>query len=164
MKLAHEWMADKVLAKMEELPFISDEFRVEKPVETADLETWKTTAEFYSGGATGSDMAWAKYLRELGLKVKDFVVADYDTLPQSEKDRIESVYGDISASLGRSFMSKDTFKGKLVRRDMLQAEAADAIFAIGTITNGLPDGGTAYAVTRAIGEKPIYFYDLNAHK
>jgi hypothetical protein len=57
MKLAHEWMADKVLAKMEETPFISDDFRTEKPVEKADLETWKTTAEFYSGAADGSDQA-----------------------------------------------------------------------------------------------------------
>lgn len=164
MKLAHEWMADKVLAKMEELPFISDEFRVEKPVETADLETWKTTAEFYSGAADGADQAWGKYLRELGLNVKDFTPDDYDMLPQSEKDRIEGVYKSIANYLNRPVLSATSNAGKYVRRDMLQAEAADAIFAIGTLLpNGYPDGGTAYAVTRAMGEKPIYFYDLNKH-
>jgi hypothetical protein len=57
MKLAHEWEADKVLAKMEETPFISDDFRTKTPIEKPDLNAWRKTAEFYSGKADGSDKA-----------------------------------------------------------------------------------------------------------
>lgn len=98
------------------------------------------------------------------MNVKDFTPNDYDALPQSEKDRIEEVYKSIAKYLDRPVLFATSNGGKYVRRDMLQAEAADAIFAIGTLLpNGYPDGGTAYAVTRAMGEKPIYFYDLNKH-
>ena len=44
---------------------------------------------------------------------------------------------------------------------MLQADNADAIFAIGTIgKNGYVDGGTGYATTRGIQRGiPVYLFD-----
>ena len=129
------------------------------------LLAYQQNAEFYSGGADGSDLAWDKYLKEKGLKVKHFTVRDYDALPQSEKDRIEKDYQNIVQYLGRRAYSASDYRGKLVRRDMLQAEAADAVFAIGEFdSKGWVSGGTAYAVTRAVGEKEVYFYDLKSHQ
>ena len=182
MKLAHEWEADKVLAKMEETPFISDDFRTEIPIEKPDLNTWRKTAEFYSGKADGSDQAWGKYLREIGLKVTDFTVEDYDALSQQEKDIIEVEYKEARAFLGKPTL--DGYSGKLTRRDMMQADKADAIFAIAEriirpgeieMSNGKPypnktnhenvSGGTANAVARGILRNiPVYVYDMSDSK
>ena len=129
------------------------------------LLAYQQNAEFYSGGADGSDLAWDKYLKEKGLKVKHFTVKDYDALPQSEKDRIEKEYQNIVQYLGRKAFPANDYRGKLVRRDILQAKAADAVFAIGEFdSKGWISGGTAYAVTKAAGEKEVYFYDLKSHQ
>ena len=63
--------------------------------------------------------------------------------------------------LERKELPASTYSGKLVRRDMLQANSADAIFAIGTIGyNGYVNGGTAYATTRGILRGiPVYLFD-----
>lgn len=182
MKLAHEWEADKVLAKMEETPFISDDFRTKTPIEKPDLNTWRKTAEFYSGKADGSDQAWGKYLREIGLKVTDFTVEDYDAVSQQEKDIIEVEYKEARAFLGKPVLSG--LSGKLTRRDMIQADKADAIFAIAEriirpgeieMSNDKPypnktnhenvSGGTANAVARGILRNiPVYVYDMSDGK
>lgn len=182
MKLAHEWEADKVLAKMEETPFISDDFRTKTPVEKPDLNAWRKTAEFYSGKADGSDKAWGKYLREIGLTVTDFTVEDYDALSQQEKDIIEVEYKEARVFLGKPVLSG--LSGKLTRRDMIQADKADAIFAIAEriirpgeieMSNGKPypnktnhenvSGGTANAVARGILRNiPVYVYDMSDSK
>lgn len=126
--------------------------------------------EFYSGGAVGSDTFWASEIEKQGGKVKHYTTNDYDSLSQSEKDKIERQYKEVVKLLGRKELPVDN-RGKLVRRDMLQANSANTIFAVGNLEYSfvsgktLPSGGTAYAVTRAIIDgKPVYFFDQRENK
>lgn len=119
------------------------------------------TAEFYSGAADGADTVWGTKTRELGIKVKDYTVKDWDKLPSEWKEKLDKIYKEVVSRLGRRELSIDTYRGKLVRRDMMQAEKADAIFAVSSIgSNGLVDGGTGYATTRGIIRGiPVYVFD-----
>lgn len=119
------------------------------------------TAEFYSGAADGADTVWGTKARELGIKVKDYTVKDWDNLPSEWKEKLDKIYKEVVSRLGRREYPIDDYKGKLVRRDMMQAEKADAIFAVGSIgNNGLVDGGTGYATTRGIIRGiPVYVFD-----
>ena len=167
---------EEVVEPVEQQPTSNSYDEIFTPVQPIQKETvteeenevllaYQQNAEFYSGGADGSDLAWDKYLKEKGLRVKHFTVRDYDALPQSEKDRVEKEYQTIVQYLGRNAYPASDYRGKLVRRDILQAEAADAVFAIGEFdSKGWVSGGTAYAVTKAVGEKEVYFYDLKTHQ
>lgn len=119
------------------------------------------TAEFYSGGARGADTVWGTKARELGIKVKDYTVKDWDKLPSEWKEKLDRIYKEVVSRLGRREYPIDDYKGKLVRRDMMQAEKADAIFAVGSIgNNGLVNDGTGYATTRGIIRGiPVYLFD-----
>ena len=131
-------------------------------------------AEIYSGAAEGSDTIWANKAKELGINVKEYTVKDWDKLPQTWKDKLDAEYIEVVRALKRLPYKRDSYKGKLVRRDMMQADKADAIFAIGHVvkpgemgkqyTNNsnhdIIDGGTGYAVQRGIIRGiPVYVFD-----
>lgn len=125
------------------------------------LSIHTANAEFYSGGAEGADKAWAKASEEAGINVINYTVNNWDKLPDDVKQALENEYLEVVHLLGRRELSKDSYSGKLVRRDMMQADKADAIFAVGTIgNNGYIDGGTGYASTRGILRGiPVYLFD-----
>ena len=118
-------------------------------------------AEFYSGAATGSDKAWEEAATKAGIKVKSYTVNNWDKLSNEEKERLDREYQEVVNILGRKVLDINSYSGKLVRRDMLQADKADAIFAVGTVSsNGYVDGGTGYATTRGILRGiPVYLFD-----
>ena len=118
-------------------------------------------AEFYSGAATGSDKAWEEAATKAGIKVKNYTVNNWDKLSNEEKERLDKEYQEVVNTLGRKVLDINSYSGKLVRRDMLQADKADAIFAIGKVaSNGYVDGGTGYATTRGIIRGiPVYLFD-----
>ena len=124
-------------------------------------------AEFYSGAAMGSDTVWATEARKLGINVVDYTVGSYEALSPSEKAiydaeyKVENEYKEVARTIGKNESSEGTYTGKLLRRDMMQADSADAIFAIGTINSrGYVDGGTGYATTRGIIRGiPVFVYD-----
>ena len=118
-------------------------------------------AEFYSGAAEGSDKAWEAAATEAGIKVKNYTTKDWDKLSKEWKEILDKEYKEIVAILGRRVLDINSYSGKLVRRDMMQADKADAIFAIGTLaSNGYVDGGTGYATTRGIQRGiPVYLFD-----
>lgn len=118
-------------------------------------------AEFYSGAAEGSDKAWEAAATEAGIKVKNYTTKDWDKLSKEWKEKLDKEYKEIVAILGRRVLDINSYSGKLVRRDMMQADKADAIFAIGTLaSNGYVDGGTGYATTRGIQRGiPVYLFD-----
>ena len=68
---------------------------------------------------------------------------------------------EVLSVIGRHPLDANSYSGKLVRRDMMQANSADSIFAISSIDSlGRVNGGTAYAVTRGvILKKPVYVFD-----
>lgn len=119
------------------------------------------TALFYSGGAVGSDTEWGNVAQKYGFDMIHYTVDDYDKLSDDDKKQVEEQYKEIVERLQRKQLSADSYSGKLVRRDMLQANSADSILAIGRLgKNGHVDGGTAYATERGIIRGiPVYLFD-----
>ena len=118
-------------------------------------------AEFYSGAAIGSDKAWEEAATKAGIKVKNYTVTNWDKLSNEEREGLDKEYQEVVNTLGRKVLDINSYSGKLVRRDMLQADKADAIFAVGKVaSNGYADGGTGYATTRGIIRGiPVYLFD-----
>jgi hypothetical protein len=119
-------------------------------------------ATFYSGAADGSDKAWEAAATKAGIKVHNYTVKNWDTLSETWKAKLDKEYQEVLNVLHWSPYDINSYIGKLVRRDMMQADKADAIFAIGTINprNGYIAGGTGYASTRGILRGiPVYLFD-----
>lgn len=119
------------------------------------------TALFYSGGAVGSDTEWGNVAQKYGFDMIHYTVDDYDKLSDDDKKQVEEQYKEIVERLQRKQLSADSYSGKLVRCDMLQANSADSILAIGHLgKNGHVDGDTAYATERGIIRGiPVYLFD-----
>ena len=133
---------------------------------------------YYSGGAVGSDTIWGETISKLGGNVIHYRPNDYDNLSSIEQSRIETEYIQVRSFLGRPVLSSTTRGGKLTRRDMMQADSGDAIFAIARkiikpgdseSSNGVSyvnktdhdvvSGGTANAVARGILRNiPVYVF------
>lgn len=145
----------------------SDQSQSSTPVDTnKQSSTNKTTvnpetALFYSEGAVGSDTEWGNVAQKYGFDMIHYTVDDYDKLSDDDKKQVEEQYKEIVERLQRKQLSADSYSGKLVRRDMLQANSADSILAIGHLgKNGHVDGGTAYATERGIIRGiPVYLFD-----
>ena len=119
----------------------------------------------YSGAAPGADTLWEEIGKEYGIgKQVNFTANDLNNprLTAENKQEIENAYQQSVKELGRRPLDASTYAGKLVRRDYMQAKAADAIFAIGVISGDKVNGGTGYAVQMAKHmNKPIYVFDIN---
>lgn len=133
----------------------------------------------YHGGAKKYDTYWEQEGKTFGVtKHTVYTVDSYDKLDQTTKDKLNAKYDAARTWLGRSNLSKDTYAGKLVRRDMMQAAKADGIFAISEIvapgTKGrkgyvnktnhpIIEGGTGYAVASGILlNKPVYVFNQDS--
>ena len=121
------------------------------------------TAQFYSGGAVGSDTEWGNVAQKYGFNITHYTVNDYNKLSRDDKESVEKQYKEVVERLLRRQLDANSYSGKLVRRDMLQANSADSILAIGRLgKNGHVDGGTAYATERGIIRGiPVYLFDQN---
>lgn len=146
-----------------------------KSVETV-TSTNPKDYKLYSGGAVGSDTEWANVANEYGLgKTVHYRPETLDVLTPEQMQEVETQYAAAANRLGRKLLDANSYVGKLVRRDYLQAKAADEIFAIGHILSpgsknskgytvnsviSSVDGGTGYAVQMAIDlHKPVHVYD-----
>ena len=136
-----------------------------------------STYEFYSGAADGSDTIWAAIARRLGIKVTEYTRKDWDTFSVDEKAKLDREYRETAGVMNRDPIPYGKKGDVEVRRDMKQADMADAIFAVGSIKkpgemgkryenksdHELVDGGTGYAVQRGIIRGiPVYVYDQTA--
>lgn len=136
------------------------------PVETPTVPNLYEGYEFYSGGAEGSDIFWSDTAtKTTGIKTSHITVKDFDRLTQDRKQEIEAEYQEVVKLLGRRPLDASSYSGKLVRRDMMQADSADAIFAVGQLgNNGLVNGGTGYATTRGIIRGvPVHLFDQTSN-
>lgn len=130
----------------------------------------------YSGGAVGADTKWGEIASKYNIgKIRHYRPETLDVLTPEQMQEVETAYVAAANKLGRKILDSNTLAGKLVRRDYLQAKAADSIFAIGhilrpgeknskgyTVRSTIPsvDGGTGYAVQMAIDlHKPVHVYD-----
>lgn len=134
-----------------------------------------------SGDAKGADAAWTTAAYEFGIVDKrNYTARSYTELSEQERAEADSEYLKAAQALKKSPASKDTYSGKLVRRDWLQVKNADAVFAVSRIlqpnavgergyvnTTGheVVDGGTGYAVQMAINNnKPVHVFDQNRNQ
>ena len=130
----------------------------------------------YSGGAVGADTKWGEIASKYNIgKIRHYRPETLDVLTPEQMQEVETQYTAAANRLGRKVLNGNTTAGKLVRRDYLQAKAADSIFAIGhilrpgeknskgyTVRSTIPsvDGGTGYAVQMAIDlHKPVHVFD-----
>ena len=128
-----------------------------------------------AGAAKGADTVWDNEGKPFGVTYRHYTVATYDNSDGQTKAVINNWYLDAVKFLGRGIISADTYSGKLVRRDMLQANAGSAIFAVtelikpgikgrkgynNKMSYSIPEGGTGYAVARGIiSQKPVYVFN-----
>lgn len=140
-------------------------------METSDIQESQVVnnpEEFYnnSGGAVGADKVWDTKGRVSGVTHHThYTVSEYDDLSSEHEKQIDNQYLETVKFLGRSILNKDTYAGKLVRRDMMQANASDAVFAVTELVKptlkgrkgyvnkmsySIPEGGTGYATARSI--------------
>jgi hypothetical protein len=122
----------------------------------------------HSGGAVGSDSYWGEIGEKYGVKINHYYGEDMKTpkgnvsVSKEELAEADEHLKKANKTLKRSFPTKNDYVNNLLRRDWSQVKHADAVFAIGTITNGLVDGGTGWAVQMAIDNgKPVYVFDQN---
>ena len=131
----------------------------------------------HSGGAKGGDMqGWDAIGREFGVTNHiHYTVAYYDKLTEQEKTELDKQYLETVKFLGRGVISKDTYAGKLVRRDMIQANNGESIYGVtelikpgikgrkgynNKMSYSVPEGGTGYATARGILlNKPTYVFN-----
>lgn len=129
----------------------------------------------YSGGALGADTYWQEVGNKHGVKTVNYTTNNYDSLSNEEKQQIENQYQEVTNFLGRNSLDKNSYAGKLVRRDMMQANSGDSIFGVTELIapdikgrkgyknrkkHIIPEGGTAYAIARGIlSGKPTYVYN-----
>jgi len=147
----------------------------------APVSTTNNPAEFtnYHGGAKKYDTYWEQEGKTFGVEKHTVYTTDsYDKLDQATKQKLEDRYQAARAWLGRGNVAADTYAGKLVRRDMMQAAKADGIFAVSEIvapgTKGrkgyenktnhpIIEGGTGYAVASGILlGKPVYVFNQDS--
>lgn len=144
-----------------------------------NVATSPSEVTFISGDASGSDKAWADQGATKGIKTRN-TTDEYNSLSAEEKQRIEEVYRNLASTLGRKYLNVSDKGGIYPRRDILQAESADAIFAIGNIINPgdrdskgfrnetnkqIVAGGTGYAVELGIQRGiPVNIFDQRLNK
>lgn len=139
-----------------------------------------TMSEFinHSGGAKGGDTVWDNVGREFGVDNHNhYRPSDYENA--INKKELDVQYLEAVKFLGRGTIASNTYAGKLVRRDMIQANKSDAIFGITELiapkvkgrkgyvnkkSHIIPEGGTGYAVARGIlSGKDVYVYNQSSN-
>lgn len=138
---------------------LQDKFEAKKEKVSKDPSDYTN----YSGAAQGSDTEWEKVGEEYSIgKQVNYKPETLQKLTEAQRKEVETAYLKVVKTLNRKPLDANTYAGGLVRRDYLQAKAADAVFAIieDFDTNGYVKGGTAYAVVSALNmKKPVYVFN-----
>ena len=169
---------NNIIRDIKQLPLSEINYQEMNEYEDTELPFDPSSYKNFSGGAEGADLIWDQEARKIGIETTHFTVSYYDTLTEEEKQTLNSQYLQTTKFLGRGVLKKDTYNGKLVRRDMIQANSADAVFAITELVKptikgrkgydnkmsySIPEGGTGYAVARGIlSNKPTYVFNQSA--
>ncbi len=137
-----------------------------------------TKARFCSGGAHGADLEWAQAARASGLDVEIMSfhgakrhVPTGARIREVPPDILRSVDQEllvVSKALGRK-LPKPGYTLNLLRRNILVARQARAVYAVTTLTPGDPDipGGTAWACRyhELFSPRPqLYVYDMATNR
>ena len=176
---------EKVIEKDSELINKTDDYleaadKIQKEIDgVASGITSMSDITNHSGGAQGADTVWENIGLEFGVNEQvNYTTKDYDKLNEKEKSDLEDQYKAATLFLGRKILSPNSYGGKLVRRDMLQANSGDSIIGITELVKpgivgrkgysnktkySVPEGGTGYAIARGIAlGKPVYVFNQSA--
>ena len=115
----------------------------------------------HSGGAVGSDTYWGEVGARFGVTSNHYYHGN--KTPNGNVAITEEQFQEGKAHV---LQANETLNRKpekymdLLARNWMQVKNADAVFAIGHLTNGIVDGGTGWAVQMAIdARKPVYLFD-----
>ena len=112
-----------------------------------------------SGGATGADLQWGMVAGSKGHSVFHFSFAGHRSQAPTEEivilspEQLEAADEPLkaaSARVKRYFPPKSLFVRNLLRRNWYQVAAAERVYAVATLTDGLVSGGTAWATAMFI--------------
>lgn len=115
----------------------------------------------HSGGAIGSDTYWSEAGKQFGIVTNHYYHGN-----KTPNGNFEISESDYKEGVERVQRANQTLNRKpdrymdLLARNWAQVKYSDAIFAIGTIKNGIVSGGTGWAVQMAIDAgKPVFVFD-----
>lgn len=115
----------------------------------------------HSGGAVGSDSYWGEIGYKYGVKSNHYyhgVKTPHGNVEITQQQFEEGKQHVMKAN--QTLHRRPEKYLSLLSRNYQQVRNSDAIFAIGTLKNGIVDGGTGWAVQMAIDDnKPVFVYD-----
>ena len=121
----------------------------------------------HSGGAIGSDSAWDEIGKEFGMvNNKHYYYGSKTPKGNYLLSKAEFEEGKEKVLLAnKTLHRKPEAYMNLLARNWMQVKNSEAIFAIGSITKNIVDGGTGWAVQMAIDAgKPVFVFDQNLNK
>jgi len=130
----------------------------------------------FSGGAQGADTLWGDLALNAGHKLIHYIFNGHKStcpytkiLTQQELDFADKFLNYANKTLNRHFPTKSLFVNNLLRRNFYQVRNSTSVYAIARISNGLVEGGTAWAVQMFIDKNkgascPCYVYCQTANK
>jgi hypothetical protein len=116
-----------------------------------------------SGGALGADLQWGMCAGMAGHKVIHWSYAGHHTqAPEVEVVRLtddqlseaDASIKQASKSLRKNVPHKSWIK-KLIQRNFYQVAWSNSVYAITDIVDGIPQGGTAWAIQMYLDRKDI---------
>lgn len=115
----------------------------------------------HSGGAVGSDSYWGEIGAQYGVKSNHYYHGT--RTPNGNIEITQQQFEDGKQHVMKANQTLHRRPEKylsLLSRNYQQVRNSDAIFAIGTLKNGIVDGGTGWAVQMAIDDnKSVFVYD-----
>lgn len=122
----------------------------------------------HTGGAAGADEYFSNLGTELGFSVIVSTFKGHKTKSEgllslvTEDDLIKADTRLIQANkrLKRQFPTNSDYTNNLLRRNYFIIRSVDAIYAVGMLTDGIPEGGTAWGCQMGLDlGKIVYFFD-----
>lgn len=114
-----------------------------------------------TGGAVGADQYFEKLSRELGHKVTVYNTSTCRDLTDEQIVHLDKILVYINDKyLHRTYPTTNNYTNNLLRRNILVALASDVLYAVGYISDGKIEGGTAWCCYTFMERSlPLYFYN-----
>jgi hypothetical protein len=131
------------------------------------------TSYCISGGAKGADTVFAQCAWAAGHLVSNMSFKGHYCsknpciLDQNKLNEADPVLKQVNTILKRTFPSGNLYVDNLLRRNRFQVQGVNRVYAVTSLDgNGIPFGGTAWAVLVALDHekmKEVYVYDMKVN-
>ena len=125
----------------------------------------------HSGGARGADDIWGTVGEKYGITSRHYYVEGNKTpkgntpITQEQANAADAALIKANKTLQRTFPTSKTYVNNLLRRNYYQVVNSDAVFAITEIVDGVPQGGTGWAVQMAVDMgKPVAVFSQDQNQ